>query len=99
MFLFGCKWNYRPDHCIYTRVCKEAEKSGVYVLHGNRGVFLNAKQPAFRAIYQAFHNFDFKSELSALVQSMKNLLDRTIDTNCGKARNSFLMTISQLVNS
>lgn len=50
---FPCKWNYRPDHCIYGSNCASAEEDGVYVLHGNRGVYHDAKQPAFRAVYEA----------------------------------------------
>lgn len=50
---FPCKWNYRPDHCIYGSNCVSAEESGVYILHGNRGVYHDHKQPAFRAIYDA----------------------------------------------
>lgn len=50
---FPCKWNYRPDHCIYGSNCASAEESGVYILHGNRGVYHDHKQPAFRAIYEA----------------------------------------------
>lgn len=50
---FPCKWNYRPDHCIYGSNCASAEESGVYILHGNRGVYHDHKQPAFRAVYEA----------------------------------------------
>ena len=50
---FPCKWNYRPDHCIYGSNCASAEEDGVYVLHGNRGVYHDHKQPAFRAVYEA----------------------------------------------
>lgn len=50
---FPCKWNYRPDHCIYGSNCASAEESGVYMLHGNRGVYHDHKQPAFRAVYEA----------------------------------------------
>ena len=50
---FPCKWNYRPDHCIYGINCASAEQDGVHILHGNRGVFHNLKQPAFKAVYDA----------------------------------------------
>lgn len=52
--VFPCQWNYRPDHCIYGSNCREAEHEGVFILHGNRGVFHDDKQPAFRAVYEAF---------------------------------------------
>ncbi|KAK3558139.1 hypothetical protein QTP86_009861 [Hemibagrus guttatus] len=53
LFVFPCHWNYRPDHCIYGSNCAAAEQHGVYILHGNRGVYHDDKQPAFRAIYEA----------------------------------------------
>ena len=39
---------------MYMSVCKTAESKGVKVIHGNRGVFHKDKQPAFKAIYQAW---------------------------------------------
>ncbi|XP_016105363.1 glucoside xylosyltransferase 1 isoform X2 [Sinocyclocheilus grahami] len=53
LLLIECHWNYRPDHCIYGSNCISAEQSGVYILHGNRGVYHDDKQPAFRAVYDA----------------------------------------------
>lgn len=50
---FPCQWNYRPDHCIYGSNCISAEEEGIYILHGNRGVYHDHKQPAFRAVYEA----------------------------------------------
>lgn len=71
---FPCKWNYRPDHCIYGSNCASAEESGVYMLHGNRGVYHDYKQPAFRAVYEAIqkvdttlHNGSFQLTLSRLL--------------------------------
>uniref|UniRef100_A0A3Q3FDY9 Glucoside xylosyltransferase 1 n=1 Tax=Labrus bergylta TaxID=56723 RepID=A0A3Q3FDY9_9LABR len=48
-----CQWNYRPDHCIYGSNCASAEEDGINILHGNRGVYHDQKQPAFRAVYEA----------------------------------------------
>lgn len=50
---FPCQWNYRPDHCIYGSNCMSAEEEGIYILHGNRGVYHDHKQPAFKAVYEA----------------------------------------------
>lgn len=59
LFVFPCQWNYRPDHCIYGSNCREAEEEGVFILHGNRGVYHDDKQPAFRAMYEALRNVRF----------------------------------------
>ncbi|XP_053111504.1 glucoside xylosyltransferase 1 isoform X3 [Hemicordylus capensis] len=56
LFVFPCQWNYRPDHCIYGSNCQRAEKEGIFILHGNRGVYHDDKQPAFRAVYEAIKN-------------------------------------------
>lgn len=56
LFIFPCQWNYRPDHCIYGSNCQEAEKEGIFILHGNRGVYHDDKQPTFRAVYDAIKN-------------------------------------------
>ncbi|XP_063730186.1 glucoside xylosyltransferase 1-like isoform X2 [Eleginops maclovinus] len=53
LYVFPCQWNYRPDHCIYGSNCQQADQEGVFILHGNRGVYHNDKQPAFRAVYEA----------------------------------------------
>lgn len=58
LYVFPCQWNYRPDHCIYGSNCREAEHEGVFILHGNRGVFHDDKQPAFRAVYEAFQKVE-----------------------------------------
>lgn len=55
LFIFPCQWNYRPDHCMYGSNCRGAEKDGVSILHGNRGVYHDDKQPAFKVVYDAIH--------------------------------------------
>uniref|UniRef100_A0A8C5PND0 Glucoside xylosyltransferase 1 n=1 Tax=Leptobrachium leishanense TaxID=445787 RepID=A0A8C5PND0_9ANUR len=59
LFVFPCPWNYRPDHCIYGSNCQEAEDGGIFILHGNRGVYHDNKQPTFRAVYEAIRNSAF----------------------------------------
>ena len=56
LYIFPCDWNYRQDHCMYMHVCKLAEKNGVSVLHGARGVYHNEKERAFRAVYEAIRD-------------------------------------------
>ena len=55
VYVYECDWNYRPDHCMYMSVCKDAEVNGISVLHGNRGVLHNDQHPQFKAIYEAFN--------------------------------------------
>lgn len=56
LYTFPCQWNYRPDHCMYGSNCKGAEEEGVSILHGNRGVYHDDKQPAFKVVYDSIRN-------------------------------------------
>ncbi|KAK1789745.1 hypothetical protein P4O66_015639 [Electrophorus voltai] len=91
LFVFPCQWNYRPDHCIYGSNCAAAEHYGVYILHGNRGVYHDDKQPAFRAIYEAIQKYPFGGDpVSLLLQPLEETLKNTMHTYCG--RSSHLLT-------
>lgn len=41
---------------MYGSNCKGAEVEGVSILHGNRGVYHDNKQPAFKVVYDAIHD-------------------------------------------
>lgn len=41
---------------MYGSNCKGAEDEGVSILHGNRGVYHDNKQPAFKVVYDAIHD-------------------------------------------
>ncbi|XP_076010095.1 glucoside xylosyltransferase 1-like isoform X2 [Genypterus blacodes] len=83
---FPCQWNYRPDHCIYGSNCASAEENGVYILHGNRGVYHDHKQPAFRAVYEAIRKYSFGADpLSSLLAPLEKELLKTTHTYCGKS--------------
>lgn len=41
---------------MYGSNCKEAEEEGVSILHGNRGVYHDDKQPAFKVVYDAIRD-------------------------------------------
>ncbi|XP_035402407.1 glucoside xylosyltransferase 2 isoform X2 [Cygnus atratus] len=56
LYVFPCQWNYRPDHCMYGSNCKGAEEEGVSILHGNRGVYHDDKQPTFKALYEVIRD-------------------------------------------
>ncbi|KAK7913627.1 hypothetical protein WMY93_013838 [Mugilogobius chulae] len=90
MLEFPCQWNYRPDHCIYGSNCASAEEEGVYILHGNRGVFHDGKQPAFRAVYEAIQKYTFGTDpVSGLLDPLEEQLLKTTHTYCGKSHPLF----------
>ncbi|XP_040834825.1 glucoside xylosyltransferase 1 isoform X1 [Ochotona curzoniae] len=98
LFVFPCQWNYRPDHCIYGSNCRGAEEEGVSVLHGNRGVYHDDKQPAFRAVYEALRNCSFEdASVRALLQPLELALRKTLHTYCGRSYGLFIKQLARSV--
>lgn len=67
LYVFPCQWNYRPDHCMYGSNCRGAEQEGVSILHGNRGVYHDDKQPTFKALYEVIRDVSAASTASLCV--------------------------------
>jgi hypothetical protein len=59
LYVYDCRWNYRPDHCMYGSNCKTAENLGAAILHGCRRVFQNDRELAFAHVYKAFQKVFF----------------------------------------
>lgn len=99
LYIYPCEWNYRPDHCMYTSVCEGANKDGAHVLHGNRRTMQNQKQPAFKAVYSAFKEYDFQEKLmiSFLPMLLRNL-EAVAKTPCGKFGHIFSKRVAQFFN-
>lgn len=96
LFVFPCQWNYRPDHCIYGSNCQEAEEEGIFILHGNRGVYHDDKQPAFRAIYEALRNCSFEDDnIRSLLKPLELELQKTVHTYCGKIYKVFIKQLAK----
>ncbi|XP_067291860.1 glucoside xylosyltransferase 1 isoform X2 [Pseudorasbora parva] len=90
LLVFACPWNYRPDHCIYGSNCAAAEQHGIFILHGNRGVYHDDKQPAFRAVYDIIQQFPFEADLErGLLAPLEERLKSAEHTYCGRARHAF----------
>ncbi|XP_030631134.1 glucoside xylosyltransferase 1 isoform X3 [Chanos chanos] len=99
LFVFPCQWNYRPDHCIYGSNCAAAEDHGVYILHGNRGVYHDDKQPAFRAIYQAIQKYQFEGDMvSGLLFPLEEKLKGTRHTYCGRVSHLFTKRLQKSIS-
>uniref|UniRef100_A0A1A8MKG1 UDP-D-xylose:beta-D-glucoside alpha-1,3-D-xylosyltransferase n=1 Tax=Nothobranchius pienaari TaxID=704102 RepID=A0A1A8MKG1_9TELE len=96
LFIFPCQWNYRPDHCMYGSNCKEAEEEGVSILHGNRGVYHDDKQPAFKVVYDAIHDFPFEDNMfQSLFYPIQTKFLDTVNTLCGRIPQVFLKQIEK----
>lgn len=81
---------------MYMSVCKSAEKDGVAVLHGSRGTFHSEKQPPFQAIFRAFEEYTLGSDpYLNLFLPMRNYLEVTGSSNCGKVQHIFTKTIEK----
>ncbi|XP_012874175.1 PREDICTED: glucoside xylosyltransferase 1 [Dipodomys ordii] len=98
LFVFPCHWNYRPDHCIYGSNCLEAEEGGISILHGNRGVYHDEKQPAFRAVYEALRNCSFEDDdVRSLLEPLELELQKTVHTYCGKIYRVFIKQLAKSI--
>lgn len=70
---------------MYGSNCKGAEEEGISILHGNRGVYHDDKQPTFKALYEVIrdvsdvlpnHNFLHKIGLQYIVSVMCFIVTR-----------------------
>ncbi|XP_078518003.1 glucoside xylosyltransferase 2 [Lissotriton helveticus] len=94
LYVFPCQWNYRPDHCMYGSNCKGAEQDGVSVLHGNRGVYHDDKQPTFKAMYEVIREFPFEDNLyQSMYYPLQSKFLETVHTLCGRIPQVFLKQI------
>ncbi|PWA23381.1 hypothetical protein CCH79_00016462 [Gambusia affinis] len=100
LYIFPCQWNYRPDHCMYGSNCKGAEQEGVSILHGNRGVYHDDKQPAFKVVYDAIHNFPFEDNMfQSLFYPIQSKFLDTVNTLCGRIPQVFLKQIEKAMKT
>ncbi|KAJ1527227.1 hypothetical protein ONE63_008754 [Megalurothrips usitatus] len=98
LYIYSCRFNYRTDHCMYMSVCKSAEKEGVAVLHGSRGSFHSEKQPAFRAVYRAFEEYQLGTDLHRYLELPLNAyLEETTHTNCGRIKSIFVEAMEKYI--
>ncbi|XP_056384270.1 glucoside xylosyltransferase 2 isoform X2 [Hyla sarda] len=94
LFVFPCQWNYRPDHCMYGSNCKSAEEDGVSILHGNRGVYHDDKQPAFKAFYEVIRDYPFDGNLfQSMYYPLQSKFLESVHTLCGRIPQVFLKQI------
>lgn len=98
LLVFPCQWNYRPDHCIYGSNCVAAEQHGIYILHGNRGVYHDDKQPVFRAVYDVIQKYPFGGDaVHGLLLPLEEKLKDGEHTYCGRVRHIFTKQLQESV--
>ncbi|XP_008216745.1 glucoside xylosyltransferase 1 [Nasonia vitripennis] len=93
LHVYDCRYNYRPDHCMYMSVCPGAEKKGALVLHGSRGTFHSQKQPPFKSVYTAMQEYQLNTDpYKNLLVPMKTYLTLAADhSNCGQVWKVFII--------
>lgn len=97
LYVYPCEWNYRPDHCMYMSNCLTAETNGCKVLHGNRGSFHGEKQPAFKAIYNAFQKHPATNEVTrdSLYKLLVDEFSKVPSKGCGEIQHVFLASLDR----
>lgn len=58
---------------MYGSNCRGAEEEGVSILHGNRGVYHDDKQPTFKALYEVIRDVSAASTQPLLVPGVGSL--------------------------
>ena len=71
---------------MYGNNCETALHRGISVVHGNRGVFHNRKQPEFKAVYEAFRETKFGDDMKQMLKQNieKGLEQFNKKTYCGE---------------
>ncbi|XP_044579766.1 glucoside xylosyltransferase 1-like [Cotesia glomerata] len=92
LYIYPCRYNYRPDHCMYMSVCTNAETEGALVIHGSRGTFHSQKQPPFRAVFRAMQQYQFGTDkYENLFLPMQSYLMMDDNSHCGKVWKVFII--------
>lgn len=99
LYVFSCSWNYRPDHCMYMSNCAAAEREGVSVVHGNRGVLHNDKQPVFKAVYETIRDHLLEDDRSTLIRKLGATLSAVADTPCSQVAHLFVEGVDRPLTS
>ncbi|EEB11543.1 conserved hypothetical protein [Pediculus humanus corporis] len=98
LYIYSCKYNYRADHCMYTSVCKTAEKEGIVVLHGSRGIFHSDKFPPFQSVYKAIEQYKWGGDLFRdFFLTLELYLNSSRVSNCGKDIRPFILNVQKSV--
>ena len=75
---------------MYGNNCGDAKKHGISVIHGNRGVFHNDKQPFFKAVFDSMMAFKPGADVATFVDNLSNKLKPLKETYCGAMKEQVL---------
>lgn len=67
---------------MYGNNCGPANDNGISVIHGNRGVYHNTKQPFFKAIYTTINEFKPGDDKKLIAKHLAENLHNVSDTYC-----------------
>jgi UDP-xylose:glucoside alpha-1,3-xylosyltransferase len=99
-----CRFNYLTDHCSTEgkQFCESAEKDGVAILHGSRGVFHKHTQLTFKAVYESIRDYKVTTanthNLEKLLISLMLKLNRIKENiSCKNVSGIFTKTLKDIV--
>ncbi|XP_064115244.1 glucoside xylosyltransferase 1-like [Macrobrachium nipponense] len=94
-----CSWNYGPGACFKgSNTCPNSELTGVHLLHGTSAAFVNNKNIKFRAVFEAWLNFQLGSPLTELLKDIRRriLADSSAKIRCNRLTSLELMFTKSL---
>ncbi|CAG7816197.1 unnamed protein product [Allacma fusca] len=98
----GCEFNYRVQHCLCDFPksgdcgCRNAEKNGISIFHGNRGTF--HKKRFIKNIYNAFRKMSLTAPPQDILEQLKRDY-KNIDSKlpCGNISNALFSRFQRYV--
>ncbi|XP_071519950.1 glucoside xylosyltransferase 1-like [Panulirus ornatus] len=84
MYELGCEWNVRPRVCSRSmNKCSGAASRGVAVLHGCSMTFMTDEELRFRAVFEAWEQYDLRRPVRHLLRQLEAALRATPKDGCG----------------
>ena len=81
---------------MYQNNCHSVLHNGVYVLHGNRGVFHNEKHEAFKAVYNVIKDYKFAQSIETdIIAKILTVGNQDSDRYCRLMVKTFVKNMLQ----
>ncbi|KAI9562636.1 hypothetical protein GHT06_010090 [Daphnia sinensis] len=93
LYIYPCNYNYISHQCAGKSLCKEAERQGIFILHGNADAFLSDRLPAIKAIYTSIQQHSFGDDLQILFANMRDNLVKTPASTCREVMSNLPMLL------
>jgi len=95
-----CKWNFKNNFCSNDdNTCPDAEVDGAAVVHGISSTFFGDVNPTFRALYEAFLEYELEDEdpTKILNRYLMFLHENAMNTYCWKKSHIITKSLAESI--